>query len=93
LEYWRLDRAFLPSFVILKTVCTGGFDRRKVKARRGIPDDVEAVGMLYAGYPAEEKPPRTKYLAEAIHWGTYDTQRPQTPRQGTILEFGPEASL
>jgi hypothetical protein len=63
----------------LGTVCIGGFDRGKVKAQLDIPDGVEAVGMLYVGYPAEEKKPRTKYLAEAVHWGKYDTQRPQPP--------------
>ena len=77
----------------LGTVCIGGFDPRKVKEQLAIPDDIEAVGMLYIGYPAEEKPPRTKYLAAAVHWGKYDQERTREPRPGNILEFGPEASL
>jgi nitroreductase len=77
----------------LGTVCIGGFDRRNVKAQLAIPDDIEAVGMVYVGYPDEEKLPRTKYLEDAVHWGTYDGTRPRTPRPGNILEFGPEASV
>ncbi|HNT78400.1 MAG TPA: nitroreductase family protein [Anaerolineae bacterium] len=77
----------------LGTVCIGGFDRGKVKAQLEIPENIEAVGMLYVGYPDEEKPPRTKYLEEAVHWGKYDKARPRNPRPGNILEFGPEASL
>jgi nitroreductase len=77
----------------LGTVCIGGFDRQTVKEQLAIPEDIEAVGMVYVGYPAEEKPPRTKYLEEAVHWGTYDGKRPRNPRPGNILEFGPEASL
>jgi nitroreductase len=77
----------------LGTVCIGGFDRRKVKEQLAIPEEIEAVGMVYIGYPGEEKPPRTKYLAEAVHWGKYDCSRTRKPRPGNILEFGPEASL
>jgi nitroreductase len=77
----------------LGTVCIGGFDPQKVKEQLAIPENIEAVGMLYVGYPAEEKPPRTKYLEEAVHWGKYDGARTRKPRPGNILEFGPEASL
>ena len=77
----------------LGTVCIGGFDRQKVKEQLAIPDDIEAVGMLYVGYPDEEKQPRTKYIEEAVHWGEYDGERTRNPRPGNILEFGPEASL
>ncbi len=77
----------------LGTVCIGGFDRGKVKAQLEIPENIEAVGMLYVGYPDEEKPPRTKYLEEAVHWEKYDQKRTRKPRPGNILEFGPEASL
>ena len=77
----------------LGTVCIGGFDPHKVKEQLAIPDNIEAVGMLYVGYPAEEKLPRTKYLEAAVHWGKYDGERIRKPRPGNILEFGPEASL
>ena len=77
----------------LGTVCIGGFDRRKVKQQLDIPEEIDAVGMLYVGYPDEEKPPRTKYVEEAVHWGRYDGKRPRKPRPGNILEFSPEASI
>ncbi len=77
----------------LGTVCIGGFDQRRVKEQLEIPENIEAVGMLYVGYPGEEKKPRTKYLEEAVHWGKYDRQRTRKPRPGNILEFGPEASI
>jgi len=77
----------------LGTVCIGGFDRQKVKEQLAIPENIEAVGMLYLGYPDEEKPPRSKYVQEAVHWGTYDAKRTRKPRPGNILEFGPEASI
>ena len=53
----------------LGTVCIGGFDRRTVKEQLAIPDGIEAVGMLYVGYPDKERQPRTKYLEEAVHDG------------------------
>lgn len=77
----------------LGTVCIGGFNREKVKAQLEIPENSEAMGMLYVGYPDEEKNPRTKYLEEAVHWGKYDQTRTRKPRPGNILEFGPEASV
>jgi len=77
----------------LGTVCIGGFDRGKVKEQLEIPENIEAIGMLYVGYPGEEKNPRTRYLEEAVHWGKYDKTRTRKPRPGNILEFGPEASL
>ena len=77
----------------LGTVCIGGFDRQKVKEQLAIPDGIEAVGMLYVGYPDEEKQSRTKYIEEAVHWGKYDGKRTRKPRPGNILEFCPEACL
>ncbi len=77
----------------LGTVCIGGFDRRRVKEQLAIPEEIEAVGMVYVGYPDEEKQPRTKYIEGAVHWGKYDRERTREPRPGNILVFGPEASI
>jgi len=77
----------------LGTVCIGGFNRKKVKDILNIPDDIEAIGMLYIGYPKEYKRNRTKYFEEAIHWNAYDASREQNPRPGNIIEFGPDASV
>lgn len=77
----------------LGTVCIGGFNRKEVKAILKLPEEVEAIGMLYIGYPNEKKKPRTKYLEEAIHWNHYDAKRDQKPRPGDIIAFGPDASV
>lgn len=77
----------------LGTVCIGGFNRKAIKEILEIPEDIEAIGMLYIGYPNEHKKQRTKYIQEAIHWNKYDRTRDQNPRPGDIIAFGPGASI
>lgn len=76
----------------LGTVCIGGFNRQIIKEILEIPEDIEAIGMLYIGYPNEYKKPRTKYLKEAIHWNKFDNTRDQNTRPGDIIAFVPKAS-
>jgi len=47
---------------------------RKDEARRivGIPDNLDTLGIVSIGYPAEEKPPSHRYVADYVrfdHWG------------------------
>ena len=77
----------------LGTVCIGGFNRNKIKELLELPESVEAIGMLYIGYPNEKKKPRTKYIKEAIHKNKYDKSRDKKPRPGDIIAFGPDASV
>ena len=77
----------------LGTVCVGSYNKDIVGQLLSIPENSEAVGLLYAGYPAEKKEPRTKYLEEAVHWNRFNAGQSGGPRPGNILEFGPEASL
>jgi len=37
----------------------------------GIPEDVVPLNLIYVGYPAEEKAPRTQYDETRIHWESY----------------------
>ena len=37
----------------------------------GIPEDVVPLNLIYVGYPAEEKAPRTQYDETRIHWERY----------------------
>ena len=37
----------------------------------GIPADVTPLNLIYVGYPAEEKAPRTQYDETRIHWEKY----------------------
>lgn len=69
----------------LGSVWVGGFDPAAVRALLGIPAEVEPVGLVYFGYPAEQPEPRTKYLEAAVHWQKYDPQRGHPPRPGNIL--------
>jgi len=77
----------------LGTVCIGGFNRQIIKEILEIPEGIEAIGMLYIGYPNEYKKSRTKYIKEAIHWNKFDNNRDQSPRPGDIIAFGPNASI
>ncbi len=36
-----------------------------------IPEGIHVLNLIYVGYPAEEKPPRTQYEEERIHWQKY----------------------
>lgn len=37
----------------------------------GIPEDVFPLNLIYVGYPAEEKAPRTQYDEVRVHWENY----------------------
>lgn len=37
----------------------------------GIPENIYVLNLIYIGYPAEEKPARTQYEAERVHWQKY----------------------
>jgi nitroreductase len=36
-----------------------------------IPKSITPMALIYIGYPAEEKPPRTRYKPERVHWQTF----------------------
>lgn len=36
-----------------------------------LPDHVIPLNVIYVGYPAEEKPPRTQYQENRVHWEEY----------------------
>ena len=69
----------------LGTVWIGGFDPAVVRTTLDIPESVVPIGLVYVGYPAEEKEPRTQYLEEAVHWQKYDATRTPQPREGRIV--------
>jgi nitroreductase len=37
----------------------------------GMPEGVLPLGVILVGYPAEEKPARTQYREERVHWERY----------------------
>ena len=69
----------------LGSVWIGGFDPPSIRKLLDIPEDVLPVGVVYFGYPAERKEPRTKYVEEAIYWQKYDPERERQPRPGNLV--------
>ncbi|HMN59146.1 MAG TPA: nitroreductase family protein [Anaerolinea sp.] len=59
----------------LGTVWTGVYpvaERvRDVQRVLGLPPRVVPLGVILVGYPAEEKPARTQYREEGVHWELY----------------------
>ncbi|MFA5874165.1 MAG: nitroreductase family protein [Anaerolineales bacterium] len=48
---------------------------RVVREIAGLPKHVTPLGLLYVGYPAEEKPARTQYDAGRVHMETYGKKK------------------
>ncbi len=40
-----------------------------------IPRRITPLGVVYVGYPAEEKRPRTQYKEERVHWQQYSGKK------------------
>lgn len=59
----------------LGTVWTGVYPvTERVQAVQqvlGLPEGVIPLGVILVGYPAEEKPPRTQYREDRVHWEQY----------------------
>jgi nitroreductase len=76
----------------LGSVWIGGFDAPSLRRLLDIPESVAPIGVVYFGYPAEEKEPRTQYLEEAVYWQRYDPERKHRPRPGNLIFPQPEDS-
>jgi nitroreductase len=64
----------------LGAVWIGAFDEESIRRNFDIPDHVAVNSIVFFGYPAEQKLPRTQYTEEAIYWEKYDSQRQHLPR-------------
>jgi nitroreductase len=42
-----------------------------------IPESVFPLGIVYIGYPAEEKAPGTKFDQNRVHWQIYELNKPR----------------
>jgi nitroreductase len=69
----------------LGSVWIGGFDRDVVRKLLDIPEKIVPIGVVFIGYPAEQKEPRTKYLEEAVHWQKYEPMREHRKRPGAVI--------
>lgn len=54
-----------------------------------IPDHVIPMGVVYFGYPAEHKEPRTQYNEKRIYWQEYEPKRKHRTRPKNMKELGP----
>jgi nitroreductase len=81
-KYWVQDcSAALENILVaaagqgLGTVWVGVYpiDERiqAVRAALDLPPTVTPLGVVYVGYPGEEKEPRTQYEESRVHWGKY----------------------
>ena len=50
---------------------------RIVREIAGLPKHVTPLGLIYVGYPNEEKPPRTQFDARRVHWQEYKVGKRQ----------------
>jgi nitroreductase len=69
----------------LGSVWIGGFDPSSIRKLLDIPESVFPVGIVYFGYAAERKKPRTRYIEEAVYWQKYDPERAHHPRPGNLV--------
>jgi hypothetical protein len=46
-----------------------------------IPEYVIPLGVVYLGYPNENKEPRTQYNEKVVYWQKYDQTRKHRARQ------------
>jgi nitroreductase len=59
----------------LGTCWLGGVDREAIAAILHLPSDIEVIGVLTVGFPAEEPPaPQRKPLAQVVHHDVYGNQ-------------------
>ncbi|MBI4731474.1 MAG: nitroreductase family protein [Chloroflexi bacterium] len=48
---------------------------RIVREIAGLPRHVTPLGLVYVGYPAEEKPARTQYDGHKVYWQKYEKRK------------------
>jgi nitroreductase len=53
-----------------------------------IPDHVIPMSVVYFGYPAEHKEPRTQYNEKRIYWQEYEPKRKHRTRPKNMKELG-----
>lgn len=81
-KYWVQDCSAATENILLAAVGLGlgtvwlgvhpihNFSKRVAKILN-LPDHVKPLNVIYVGYPAEQKPARTQYDPERVHWESY----------------------
>lgn len=81
-RFWQQDLSAATENILLAatglglgSVWTGAYpgQERLATIRRilGIPESVTPMALIWLGYPAETKPPRTQYDPQRVHWQRY----------------------
>jgi nitroreductase len=75
-----IENILLAATVLgLGAVWIGAIDGEAIRTLLDIPAHVAVLSVVYFGYPAEHKAPRTQYNEEAIYWQKYDPHREHPP--------------
>ncbi|MDY6872497.1 MAG: nitroreductase family protein [Chloroflexota bacterium] len=81
-KYWVQDCSAATENILLAAVELGlgsvwlgvhpvhNFSKRIAKVLE-LPQNITPLNVIYVGYPAEEKAPRTQYDAKRVHWERY----------------------
>ena len=81
-KFWVQDCSAATENILLAAVGLGlgtvwlgvhpihNFTKRVAKILN-LPDNVKPLNVIYVGYPAEQKPARTQYDPERVHWESY----------------------
>lgn len=82
LKFWVQDCSAATENILLAAVSLGlgtvwvgvhpvNMFIRSVENILNLPDGVSPLNLIYVGYPAEEKEPRTQYEDPRVHWGPF----------------------
>ena len=78
----------------LGTCWLGGLDRKAIADTLKLPEEIEVVGLLTVGFPADEPPPTPRKPLEAIvHYDVYGRQSSEGEVTPGRLAAGPIALL
>lgn len=92
-QFWVQDCSAATENILLAAVALGlgavwiGIHpvflfERQVKSILNLPKGVTPLSLIFIGHPAEEKPARTQYDEDRVHWGAF----PRTGKEKMIEE-------
>lgn len=58
--------------------------KRQVSDILNLPDGVTPLNLIYLGYPAEEKKPRTQYEVARVQWGPFPDSEKARSKNGLL---------
>jgi nitroreductase len=94
-EYWIQDCSAATENIIIAasglgmgTVWIGAYPNldavKNIRRTLSIPEEVIPLSVVYIGYAAEEREPRTQYDPKRVYWNQYDSGRKHRARQKNL---------